>query len=65
MVKKVKTVQVDGKEVIYTHKFIPNDTNIKLTWKQMFYLLLQRKIVVKLNVYLNNDKIVYIVGNIE
>ena len=65
MDKKTKIIQIDDKEIVYTHKFVPNDTIIKLTWKQMFYLLLQRKIIVKLNVYLNNDKIVYIIGNIE
>ncbi len=62
---KIQTVQVENKTIEYTHKFIPNNTELLITWKQVFILIIKRKILLSLNIYMNNDKIVHIIGNIE
>ena len=59
---KVKTIQIENKIIEYTHMYIPNFVTIKLSWKQILLLLIKRKFILELNVYMNSDKVAHIKG---
>jgi len=61
---KIKTLQVDNIQINYTHKVIPSYITIKVKWKQLISLIIKRNFKLQLNVYMYNDKIVHVFGEI-